>query len=500
MESQLNQLVSGIDLDYCELLPTKSDLFTFQFLKDSSGKLVKNEPVHNIMHRFIRFARANGFNKCLILGAFGHGKTEQICTGYALHRIAQNPNLLVKIIHVSEPEAVKRCRAIRDIITKDDDFKKLCPHIRPTQIWGSQRFIIQRKAMSKDGTVEAYGIMSTAIGGRANLLIFDDPQDLKSAVLEPLTRQKIQDTFKNIWLTRLIPEQAEVIVLMNKWHENDLASFIQGNPVWSWMQIAVSKNLDSLEYNDSFGRKFILPLWSKFNRAALIMKSKELGQRDFDRGYRLIPYSDKDKTFSSFRKCCQFGIDPHSIIEHKNNWIYVGGIDFASMKRPGTVVSIVAVNRKSGLKLPVEIVTLRGAQEIPAFMIKFYQRYGVDLYFAENNGVQDAIIDMMISSLGVDAWKKYKIKIEGFLTGKNKADPGTGLPSLEKEFENQEWMFCFDKEPSSGEVDTIDPWMKLYHEFIHHPFWETTDIVMSMWFARECAKSILRGNMGPNLY
>jgi hypothetical protein len=148
----------------------------------------------------------------------------------------------------------------------------------------------------------------------------------------------------------------------------------------------------------------------------------------------------------------------------------------------------------------VEVVTLRGSQEIPAYIIKFYQRYGVDYYKAENNGVQDAIIDMLISSLGTDTWKRYKIKIEGFLTGKNKADPMTGLPSMEKEFENQEWMFCFDREPSSGEVDTIDPWMKLYHEFAHHPFWETTDIVMSMWFAREAAKDLLRGMVGPNLY
>jgi hypothetical protein len=500
MENQLSQLVTGIDLDHSDLVSKKSELFTFQFLKDSKGKLVKNEPVHNIMHRFIRYAQARGFNKYLILGAFGHGKTEQICTGYVLHRIAQNPNLLAKIVHVSEPEAVKRCRAIRDIIAKDDDFKAICPHIRPTQIWGSQRFIVQRKAMSKDGTVEAYGVMSTAIGGRANLLVFDDPQDLKTAVLEPVSRKKIEDTFKNIWLTRLIPEAGEALVMMNKWHENDLASFIQGNPVWSWMQIAVAEDLNSLQYKDSFGRTATLPLWSKFNKKSLMEKRGELGQRDFDRGYRLIPYPDNDKTFPSFKKCCQFGIDPHSIIEHKNNWLFLGGIDFSSTHRPGTVMSIIGVNRKSGLKLPVEVVTLRGSQEIPAYIIKFYQKYGADFYYAENNGVQDAIIDMLISSLGTDTWKRYKIKIEGFLTGKNKADPMTGLPSLEKEFENQEWMFCFDREPSSGEVETIDPWMKLYHEFAHHPFWETTDIVMSMWFAREAAKLLLRGSGGPNCW
>lgn len=431
-----------------------------------------------------------------------HHNTEQLATGWVMHEIAKNPNLLCKIVHVSETEAVKRCRAIRDYISKDDDLHRIAPHLIPTAIWGSQRFIVKRSAMSKDGTVEAYGILSTAIGGRANLLVFDDPQDLKTAVLEPSTRQRIEDVFKNIWLTRLIPQDSQVLVLMNKWHNSDLASTIQRNPIWSWMSIAVNEDLTGLIYEDSFGRKKRVPLWSLFNEQDLKNKLRELGTRDFNRGYRLIPYTDHDKTFPSFRKCCHFHVRPDQVIEDERNWMFIGGIDFAGMKRPGTVLSVIAVHRKSGMKIPVAVDLLKGTQLLPQYMVKYFQKYGIDLYMAENNGVQDTLIDMLISMLGTEKFKRYGFKIEGFLTGRNKADPMHGLPAMEKEFENQEWMFCFDRgEPQIDDQDMNDPWLRMYYEFFNHPFYGTTDIVMSLWFAREGAKTFLRSDSdGPNIY
>jgi len=39
-----------------------------------------------------------------------------------------------------------------------------------------------------------------------------------------------------------------------------------------------------------------------------------------------------------------------------------------------------------------------------------------------------------------------------------------------------------------------------YQEFKHHPFFETSDIVMASWFAREGAKELFRGSLGPSIY
>ena len=114
LKSKVAHLLDAINVEFEDMVPKKSEWFVQQILKDTRGRIVRNEAVHNIMHRFMRFARSKGFNRYLVLGAFGHGKTEQLCTGYVLYRIAENPNILIKLVHVSETEAVKRCRAVRD--------------------------------------------------------------------------------------------------------------------------------------------------------------------------------------------------------------------------------------------------------------------------------------------------------------------------------------------------------------------------------------------------
>jgi len=428
--------------------------------------------------------------------------TQQICIGYSLYRIAKNPNILIKLVHVSDTEATHRCRSIRDYIEGDEDFKSIAPHITPTNIWGSEKFIVKRDSPAANCTVESHSVLGTGIGGRANLIIFDDPQDLRTAVYEPTTRVKIEDTIKSVWITRLIPDDSEAIILINKWHDSDIASYVQRNPAWAWISIAADeKTMEHLIVKDSFGRNFKIPLWSKFNKAALEDRKITLGERDFKRGYCLIPYSDSDKTFGHFEKCCHFSVSPRAVIEFESNWIFVGGIDFAGSKRPGTVLSIVAVHRKTGLKLPIEIVTIRKSSDLTGHIIRTYREYGVELYFAENNGVQEAIIDLLKAAMGDEKFKKYNIKIDGFLTGRGKMDINTGLPSMDKEFENKEWMFCFNEKPDIADDMEQKPWSRMYYEMLNHPFHETSDIAMSLYFCREAAKKLIRGiDSGPNCF
>ena len=83
LKSGMSDLISGIDLPVSELLPKKSEDFVQQVIKDTKGNLIVNEPVHNVMHRFIRTAKKKGFNKYMVLGAYGHGKSENLCIGYS---------------------------------------------------------------------------------------------------------------------------------------------------------------------------------------------------------------------------------------------------------------------------------------------------------------------------------------------------------------------------------------------------------------------------------
>jgi hypothetical protein len=502
IQTELSQICESVDVDHTMNIPRREELFIQKFLKDPKGKLIENEKCHNLMHQFRRKAHRHGFKRLAIFGAFGLGKTENMCIGLTLTEIAKNPAIQIKIVHVSENEAQNRVRAIKEYIENDEDYKRLAPHIKPTPIWGQQKLIVKCKTISKDPTVQGFPVITGVLGGRSHLIIFDDPQDLKSAVLEPSTRENIELMIRTTWLTRLHqPEsESEVIVLMNRWHENDLVNYIQNTSVWSWMSIEVAETKDHLIYRDSFGKTQNIPLWTKYPKQSYINKHIEMGDRDYKRGFELKPYSDSDKTFPSFDICCKYGINPVTLLGDFKDWIFVGGIDFAGDKRPGTILTIVAANKVSGFKIPVYWNALVKVTELSDIMVDTWRKFGVDLFMAENNATQGAIIDLLETQLGADKFAKLGIKIEGFFTGRSKSDPLTGLPSLEKEFEKQEWAFCFPRQYTPVDNDPRDLNYRLYQEFKHHPFYVNTDMVMSCWFCREGIKKYFMREQGQYLY
>jgi hypothetical protein len=906
IDVELSQMCDQISVDPVALMSNKSEVNVQRFLKDDQGKIVVNEEVHDIMHRFIRKSKRYNKNKMLCLGSFSHGKTEQLCIGYVLEQIARNPNLFVKIVHISDKEAVNRVRAIAEYIKNDKDYHNFAPHVKPTSIWGQEKFIVKRNTISQNPTVAAYGVLSSGLGGRAHLIIFDDINDLKSAVLEPTTRDNVEQMIRTTWGTRLIPGHSECLVLMNRWHESlhkstklievnglkninklkvgnkvltsngiyekvlkihkglykgkmykiiphyftpfnfecthdheillrdgwhqanqltredylvvpipkfngdwkkecleyfidkreykskkpkvttefitkedliklikkgltykeigkkyfvsvgtvynlvqqyeidtkrfnnidksifddidfwrilgywiaegsfteskkngsrdvikfsfgahetkyinevkeffnkygihvgedytdrsscnlklscrqlahwikknfdefehnkrlppwffdlpeeqfmefmmgysngdgyinekeeynivsvsktllfqiqlnllrfgiisqlnnhkkggiksvdfgwgkhdincrdsynlkitndlteqkfayingenlyikikdikirnyfgyvydittpshdfispfvvhnsDFASYAMNNPQWSWMSIEVAENKEYLIYKDSFDAEKKLPLWSKFTKEQLIGKHMEMGDRDYKRGFELKPYSDSDKTFPNFESCCKYGINPELVLGDYKDWIFGAGIDFAGTKRPGTTMVICAMNKNTGIKVPIKLFALNNPSELPNKMVEVWKDYGC-FFIAENNAVQESLIEMLQTTLDRSVYGRYNIKIDAFNTGKNKADPQQGLPSIQKEFEKGEWIFCFPKKYGPEDnVSEKDLWHRLYQEFKYSPFYKTSDLLMSTWFVRQGFKTYQRSELTNWIY
>ena len=490
-------MISGIKRDYQTEIP-EGDEFTDVVLKDESGGHVVNAAVHREFHLFVQECKERKIDRILILGAFGLGKTEQISIGYVLERIAKNVNIRIKMVSNTDENATDRVRAIKNYIENDDDFKSLAPHVRKTPVWGNSKFIIARPSLSKDGTVEAYGLFGSAIGGRADLIIFDDPQDLKTAVLEPSSREKCIEILENVWLSRLV-EDGMAIVLCNRWHEKDISAHIMTNPKWAWMSIAVAedyKKLEVIKYIE--GKKEFYKIHPWKDSSYFMSKRMDLGERGYNRGFRLIPYSDDEMFFPSFVKCCRYNSDRKYEIERlmkkRGDFLVISGIDYASKKRPGTVMSTVFVNKKTEKRYFADVVALREQARLVEHIVRVRKEYNVDLFMAENNATQENITELIQEFSGV----KGAI-IKGFCTGKNKADPDTGLVSLEKEFENYMWDFYFDSRPKV-EDEKFDVYSRLFYEIKEYPFWTTQDIVMSLWFAREGINFLIRKTLRPRLY
>lgn len=459
---------------------------------------MKNSIVHRQFHWFVEEAIAAGISRIMVLGAFGLGKTEQITIGYCLERIAKNPNIRIKIVSNTDINASDRVRSIKQYIENDDDFHKLAPNIKKTSVWGSSKLIVSRESISKDATVEAYGMFGSGIGGRADLIIFDDPQDLKTAVLEPINREKCLSQMENVWLSRLV-EGGLAIVLMNRWHEKDLAFHIKSNPEWAWMEVAVSEDFSKLEITKHIHKhteKYKIHPWKP--PMYFMSKRADMGERNYNRGFRLIPYSDDEMYFPSFPNCCEFSVDRQEItsriVKNTRDYMTVAGIDYASKKRPGTIITTVAMHKATERRHHIETVALRDASKLLEHMIRVRKQYNPTLWMAENNATQDLVNELLLNFTGLKG-----VNLQGFCTGKNKADPDMGLKSLENEFERGLWKFYFNDEPTIEDSKT-NTYTRLYYEIRDYPFWDTTDIVMSLWFCREGINYMMSKMLRPNIW
>jgi hypothetical protein len=82
-----------------------------------------------------------------------------------------------------------------------------------------------------------------------------------------------------------------------------------------------------------------------------------------------------------------------------------------------------------------------------------------------------------------------------FTTGKQKADPIFGLPSMEVEFFNGAWVVPMRGVDPQDAEHGFNIWRR---ELDEHPIGAAADTVMASWFAREGARYIAKEDPGNN--
>jgi len=248
-----------------------------------------------------------------------------------------------------------------------------------------------------------------------------------------------------------------------------------------------SEIFEKLEETEAYKE---VKLWDRWNEQMLRDRRADLGAKAFSRGYYLESISDEDLTFPSFHKMLQYEIGTE-LWEGQENWAKFCGVDVSSNNRAGCAIVTVGVDGV-GKRFPLEIKV--GAWKSPEFVQQLeetYNRFRHQVILVENNAVQTMLVDWLQE-------KKTWMPVEGFHTGKQKADPNVGLPSLNLEFENEAWALPMKLVEGHGSLcelgerikDKPQPcaWCRFIAEFAGHPEYESSDLVMATWFAREAIR------------
>lgn len=511
--------------------------------------LPEQEPIHAAIQDHISAHKYAG-----VLAPRDHGKTGQMI-GRVLWELGRNPDLRIKVVRNSDPKAREFLFALTQHMQNNSRLHRVFPHLRiekgldeAAQATGS-KILVKRKKQSPDASVEACGVTSTATGGRADIIIFDDIVDFRNAIANPAMRPKIKQSFYSVWLNLLEP-WGRIVYIATVWHTDDLTHEIMRNPEYNFMVLRVAEDFGSIQADD--GRTF--PLWEwdwaedprnqeagsitglwedptvrgkillkkelddgavrflvkfangvrwidaqdtvveKWTARALKARSREIGQREFDRGYRNRALSDDEATFPEavVDGMVDRNMHPHDI---PADWPRFGGVDLAISKQDQaayTVFFVLAVNPKDGERVPEKIVRGKfGSPETVDILEELHHRHNVQMWYVENNAYQEAVLQ----------WIEYKrkqglmknpepIPLKGFMTGKQKADPFVGLPGVATEMANGGWRLPLGDGPHRSDCTCARcVWVQ---ELKTYPIGKNTDTVMASWFAREAARAGIR--------
>ena len=489
-----NIVPSILSIDDIKMEKIKRDPNKFReyVIKNDRGGFLKQEAIHKSWVDHIEYCRKNK-KHCAILAPWGFGKSVQVAIAETLRIVGSNPNVRIKIVNAIDQYAVDRVKTLRNYIEHSLEYQSVYKEVitfDPTTNekiakkliekgegdWSAHRIYVKRESMSIDPTIEARGITSTGISGRADVIIFDDPIDIDSVTSEK-ARAEARLSYRNVWMSRLV-DTGFVMYICTRWHDEDLTKEIIDSEQYSTLIQRISDDFKSIEQERICGRVSEelapLPECSFFNSDALKKRRNEIGEQAYNRGFRQSGTTQDDLLFKNFKSKIIRGIPIPKPVR-----CYTG-VDLSSATRAGNVIVTVGTNEDASKKWVVDVRRKKWSSPEVAEQIKeVYEKFNPIIVMVENNAYQGAIIEWMTT-------KGYSgIPIQAFTTGKQKSDALIGLPSLDVQFERGMWQFYVP----DHELGCQCPWCQFVREMSQYPVGITSDCVMGFWFA-ERASSI----------
>lgn len=140
--------------------------------------------------------------------------------------------------------------------------------------------------ISTGGEYFCSGIRGPIMGRRADLAIIDDPVKSQAEADSLRTRERLWNWYRQDLITRLKPH-ARIILIMTRWHEDDLAGRLlaRGTDEWRCLRLPALASP-----GDPLGRSSETPLWPEWeDERSLLRKKLELGERAWSAMFQQSP-------------------------------------------------------------------------------------------------------------------------------------------------------------------------------------------------------------------
>jgi len=227
-----------------------------------------------------------------------HGKSYTITKSLPAYFLMKNPDKEVMLTSYGADLSADFGKANRDI------FKAFAPDLSGHFINDKKQGVLSWEVKDHDGVCHATSIKSAATGKGADLLIIDDPIKNLDDVNTIEKRDALYEHYLSTFHTRLQGEKASIVVILTRWHEDDLAGRILaeterqkmlGDKYEDWEVISFPA---IAEEKDILGRKPGEALWpKKYSVDDLALIKSISGSKTWNSLYQQSPIIDDGEVF-----------------------------------------------------------------------------------------------------------------------------------------------------------------------------------------------------------
>lgn len=280
---------------------------------------------------------------------------------------------------------------VRNVMAVDPAFRQVFPSCTLRK-GGTAKGRIQTYA----GGLAVFVGRGGAITGRgADLLIIDDLLKDAEEAESPTIREKCWEWFTKVAMTRLMSVGACVVIVMTRWHEDDVVGRLTdpSNPCYSHEEAKKWKviNLPAIaEEDDPLGRAPGEVLWPERFSVEFLEAQKRLNPRGFSALYQQKP-TPEDGTFF-LRDWIQM-YDPQKI-NHRDLRIFASSdhaIGKDKNKHDRTVLMIIGVDSLQNIYLLDCWIGRAGPDVVVERMIDYMQMYKPIAWWAEKGHISQSI-------------------------------------------------------------------------------------------------------------
>ena len=237
---------------------------------------------HDLLIRELERLARGEIDRLMVLMPPGSAKSKYASELFPAWWFIQNPTTAVIAASHTAELAERFGRRVRNLVAahSSDLGYSLSTDSKAASRWET----------SAGGEYFAAGVGGSITGRRADLAIIDDPVSGKADAESETVRESTWNWYTNDLYTRLKPG-ARIIVIMTRWHEEDLGGRLlnrmeSGGDKWTVIKLPAF----AVDADDPLGRSVNEPLWPDWeDSAALARKRFELGERDFGALYQQDP-------------------------------------------------------------------------------------------------------------------------------------------------------------------------------------------------------------------